>query len=764
VNMTVFSSVLRRFGLRLAKPLFAVKYAINHYGSAGYAIKKSLELYRKHGIGGLQTRARALLLRNGLGPEADVSYTNSGDLYSRGIGEESDYDPLVTVIVPNYNHAKYLKERLDSIYAQTYKNFEVLLLDDFSADDSRDILGEYAALYPSMTRCIFNDVNSGGVFKQWKKGLAEARGDLIWIAESDDLCTPNFLEENVRNFRNEGVMLSFARSVFATDVSSRLTWSTDEYLSFMGPTFWRTPFIRSAHWLVNNCWSLKNIVPNVSSAIFRKPNDMGLLEDPLWAGMKVCGDWVFYLHLVRGGLVSYTPLATNYYRQHDNNTSVTSQSGDRYYSEYEYVVGQMVAMYDLDRSMLVRLQQDLRRQWLLSRPNDPVDNLNQLFDIERIEQQSRHRSPNLLIFTYALAAGGGETFPLMLANLMKAHGYAVTVLNCHEQPTEPGVRTMLDRKIPLLQLKELEHIPWVIKELGIDVVHSHHAWVDITLASLFLGRTRPKHVISMHGMYEMMPEAQLKTLIPLMSRAVDRVVYTAEKNLLPFTEEFIVDKGFTRIDNALPITPVHPVDRSALGIGPDDFVLCLVSRAIEEKGWAEAVLAVRKAQERSSRPIHLLLIGEGPEYASLKAAGRGKGIHLLGFRKNIRDYFAMADVGMLPSRFKGESYPLVLIDCLHAGTPVLASDVGEIRSMLQTSEGMAGVLFQLTDWQIPVAQLTDLVLQLCDAQSGILSDVHSHVPAAARKFSPDKLFKSYDIIYREAAGLPRKMDVQEFSE
>jgi glycosyltransferase involved in cell wall biosynthesis len=759
--MSVFSSALRRLGLRLVKPLFAVKYAVNHYGSAGHALKKTVELYRKHGLIGLQTRAKALLLRNGLGPEGDVSYASSGDFYSRIAGESAGFNPLVTVIVPNYNHARYLRERLDSIYAQTYKNFEVLLLDDSSADDSQEILLEYAAAHPITTRCLFNDRNSGGVFKQWKKGLAEARGELIWIAESDDLCTENFLEENVGAFANEGVMLSFARSVFATDVSSRLTWSTDEYLSFMGPTFWRAPFIRSAHWLVNNCWSLKNIVPNVSSAVFRNPHDMALLEDPLWTGMKVCGDWVFYLHLVRGGLVAYTPLATNYYRQHDSNTSVTSQSGDRYYSEYEYVVTQMVAMYDLDRSMLVRLQQDLRRQWLLSRPDEPVGKLDQLFDVERIEQHARYRSPNLLVVTYALAAGGGETFPLMLANLMKAHGYAVTVLNCHEQPTEPGVRTMLDRKIPLLQLKELEHVPWVVKELGIEVVHSHHAWVDITLASLFLGQARPRHVVSMHGMYEMMPEPQMKTLLPLMSRAVDHIVYTAEKNLLPFSKEFIAAKGFTRIDNALPITPVHPVDRSTLGIGPNDFVLCLVSRAIPEKGWAEAVLAVRKAQERSSRPIHLMLIGEGPEHASLNVSGPGEGIHLLGFRKNIRDYFAMADVGMLPSRFRGESYPLVLMDCLHAGTPVLASDVGEIRSMLQTSEGMAGILFQLTDWKIPVPQLTDLVLQLSDAKSGVLSDIRSHVSAAASKFSPDQLFKNYDIVYREADSLSRKIDVKE---
>lgn len=55
--------------------------------------------------------------------------------------------PLVSVIVPNYNHASFLVERLESIYNQTYKNIEVILLDDCSTDNSREILSYYAEKY-----------------------------------------------------------------------------------------------------------------------------------------------------------------------------------------------------------------------------------------------------------------------------------------------------------------------------------------------------------------------------------------------------------------------------------------------------------------------------------------------------------------------------------------------------------------------------------------------------------------------------------------
>jgi glycosyltransferase involved in cell wall biosynthesis len=86
--------------------------------------------------------------------------------------------PLISVIVPNYNHEKYLKQRLESVFNQTYVNFEVILLDDFSTDSSTNILSEYAK-NPKVSHCVFNETNSGNTFVQWNKGIALAKGDYI---------------------------------------------------------------------------------------------------------------------------------------------------------------------------------------------------------------------------------------------------------------------------------------------------------------------------------------------------------------------------------------------------------------------------------------------------------------------------------------------------------------------------------------------------------------------------------------------------------
>ena len=105
---------------------------------------------------------------------------------------------LVSIIVPNYNHALYLRERLDSIFSQTFQDFEVILLDDNSSDSSIEVLKEYAA-HPKVSHFIVNATNSGSPFIQWEKGLSLSKGKYIWIAESDDSCEITFLEKLLIN-------------------------------------------------------------------------------------------------------------------------------------------------------------------------------------------------------------------------------------------------------------------------------------------------------------------------------------------------------------------------------------------------------------------------------------------------------------------------------------------------------------------------------------------------------------------------------------
>ena len=118
--------------------------------------------------------------------------------------------PLVSVIIPNYNHALYLDERIQSVLNQSYGRFEVIILDDLSKDNSREVMEKYRD-HPHVSHIVYNTENSGSTFKQWAKGFALAKGELIWIAESDDSCSPELLQKLVAEFeKDDDLVLAYS--------------------------------------------------------------------------------------------------------------------------------------------------------------------------------------------------------------------------------------------------------------------------------------------------------------------------------------------------------------------------------------------------------------------------------------------------------------------------------------------------------------------------------------------------------------------------
>jgi glycosyltransferase involved in cell wall biosynthesis len=282
--------------------------------------------------------------------------------------------------------------------------------------------------------------------------------------------------------------------------------------------------------------------------------------------------------------------------------------------------------------------------------------------------------------------------------------------------------------------------------MSVDIIHSHHAWVDMTIAALLAHNKSTKHVVTTHGMYEMMTPELYASLLTNLNN-VDQFIYTADKNLSPFSKDFLAVKHFVRINNAVTAAPYSPIDRADLGIDRKDFVLCMVARGIADKGWQEAIEATLLANTDSPRKIHLLLIGDGeePERLAPKYAGN-EVIHFLGFQPQVRAYFSCADMGFIPSRFQGESFPLVLIDCLMTGKPVLASNIGEINQMLATNAGLAGLVFNLNNWQIPITSLAKLIREIANDPTHYESLV-GRVKEAAEKFDPNRMVEEYERVY-----------------
>jgi glycosyltransferase involved in cell wall biosynthesis len=223
--------------------------------------------------------------------------------------------PLISVIVPNYNHYNYLVQRLECIFNQTYPNFEVILLDDCSTDKSQEILLEYAK-NPKVSHCVFNHTNSGNTFIQWNKGIELAKGDYIWIAESDDFCDLHFLEELIQPvLEDRGISLVYCQSN-RVDESGKITGNWLHHTDNLDSNLFLTNFVLDGNEFIERFMIYKNVIPNASGVLFNKEFavQLGQLDvDPV---LKICGDWLFYLKLLNNHKVAYNHKSLNNFRSH----------------------------------------------------------------------------------------------------------------------------------------------------------------------------------------------------------------------------------------------------------------------------------------------------------------------------------------------------------------------------------------------------------------------------------------------------------------
>ena len=231
----------------------------------------------------------------------------------------------ISVVVPNYNYAQYLPERLNSILRQDYPIFEILLLDDRSMDESLEVAHEILSAQVIDYRIVANAENSGSVFRQWKKGVDLARGTHVWIAEADDSCSENFLTETRKGFRTPGVVLSYCESRQIDEEGRILANNYLAYVSDIDARRWLTPFVMEGDRAARS-FCVKNFIPNVSAVLFEARSLRDVLAQHIEriVTYRVAGDWLVYVLLLKHGCVAFTPVSANTHRRHQRSVTLGS--------------------------------------------------------------------------------------------------------------------------------------------------------------------------------------------------------------------------------------------------------------------------------------------------------------------------------------------------------------------------------------------------------------------------------------------------------
>jgi glycosyltransferase involved in cell wall biosynthesis len=232
--------------------------------------------------------------------------------------------PNISVVVPNYNYAHHLEQRLTSIINQTLGSREIIFIDDASTDDSVAVAERILGTCNINWRIVRNTQNSGSVIAQWRKGAELAHGDLVWIAEADDWADPRFLEAASRPFARADVVLSMTESRQVDGDGQLLAPNYLDYVRDVSPDKWTKPFIGGGPEEIRASLAIKNTIPNASAVLFRRQ----ALRDALThaarelANYRVAGDWCVYVNMLRHGALAFSPSALNHHRRHAASTTL----------------------------------------------------------------------------------------------------------------------------------------------------------------------------------------------------------------------------------------------------------------------------------------------------------------------------------------------------------------------------------------------------------------------------------------------------------
>jgi hypothetical protein len=258
--------------------------------------------------------------------EASAAKFDFADYAAELLAELRPEAPRISVVVPNHNYARYLPERLGSIFAQTLPVEEVIVLDDASTDDSVAVARATARDWRREIRLDTSDVNGGNVFLQWKRGAALARGTHLWIAEADDAAHPELLARLARMIAaHPDLDIAFCDSR-AVDAEGATTMASyKEYYANGGHTELQQSGVFGAADFLRRSLGERNTILNASAVVFRTEALRAALErcGPELPNWRVAGDWRIYVDILAHstGKIGYLATPLNHHRRHANSVT-----------------------------------------------------------------------------------------------------------------------------------------------------------------------------------------------------------------------------------------------------------------------------------------------------------------------------------------------------------------------------------------------------------------------------------------------------------
>ena len=244
--------------------------------------------------------------------------------------------PAISAILPMYNVGKYIGECLDSILVQTFQNFEVIIVDDCSTDNSAAVVESYIDKFDGRLRLERTLKNSGNAALPRNKGLSLSRGEYVIFIDPDDTITPTAFEELY------SVAKDFNADVVACERYYNIPekfWHDEEFRKQLQPFTYRSgEFVDKPTFLTNDILerlqlcNQRKFLWNVWSKLVRR--DL-ILKNEFYFSNTVVDDLVFTICLLcTAEKYVLVPSVINYYRVLESSLSNNKERDEKFFRKY----------------------------------------------------------------------------------------------------------------------------------------------------------------------------------------------------------------------------------------------------------------------------------------------------------------------------------------------------------------------------------------------------------------------------------------------
>ncbi len=217
---------------------------------------------------------------------------------------------LVSVIVASYNHAGYLTRRMNSLIAQTYRDIEILVIDDCSTDNSLEVLESFAT--QPRVAVVRRETNAGWVVVS-NQGLQMTKGEFVLFANCDDDCDHGMIERLVGAInQNPTAGIAFCRSLMVNEHDRVLGDDYEVREKAFRSRCAEDAFINRnemRRFLLHSC-----VIPNLSAALIKRRcfSVAGILSSEY----RACSDWDLFFRIANHFDFCYVAEPLNRFRQH----------------------------------------------------------------------------------------------------------------------------------------------------------------------------------------------------------------------------------------------------------------------------------------------------------------------------------------------------------------------------------------------------------------------------------------------------------------